>query len=113
MYFNKEEDLKTSLVLQNSLTDVVAMLEKASKVLKGYDNTVSSTAGGIMLSVTGKRPWTAITTDKQFRTVIEDLDVKFLYFRIADMDEWKSDGEEYKFDHTIFQGDKVSQAASV
>jgi hypothetical protein len=46
MYFNKEEDLKTSLDLQNSLTDVVAMLGKASKVLKAYDKTVSSTAGG-------------------------------------------------------------------
>jgi hypothetical protein len=46
MYFNREEDLKTSLVLQNGLADAAAMLEETSKVLKGCDNTVSSTAGG-------------------------------------------------------------------
>jgi hypothetical protein len=32
----------------------------------------------IMLSVTGKKPWTAITTDTQFRQVIEDLDVSYI-----------------------------------
>jgi hypothetical protein len=66
----------------------------------------------IMLSVTGKKPWTAVTTDEQFRPIIEDLDVYFLYFRIADVDEWKSDGEEYEFDTTIFQNDEVSQDAT-
>jgi hypothetical protein len=62
----------------------------------------------IMLSVTGKKPWTAIPTDEQFRQVIEHSDVSFLYFRIADMEEWKSDGEEYEFDLNIFQKEAVS-----
>jgi hypothetical protein len=65
----------------------------------------------IMLSVTGKKPWSAITTDTQFRQVIEDLDVSFTYFRIADGDEWKSDGEDYEFDTTIFEL-KVSRDAT-
>jgi hypothetical protein len=65
----------------------------------------------IMLSVTGKKPWSAITTDTQFRQVIEDLDVSFTHFRIADGDEWKSDGEDYEFDTTIFEL-KVSRDAT-
>jgi hypothetical protein len=47
----------------------------------------------------------------QFRHVIEHSDVSFLYFRIADMEEWKSDGEEYEFDMNIFQNEAVSQDA--
>jgi hypothetical protein len=65
----------------------------------------------IMLSGTGKKPGTAITTDEQFQQVIEDSDVTFLYFRIADMEEWTSDGEEYEFDMNIFQNEAVSQDA--
>jgi hypothetical protein len=40
----------------------------------------------IMLSVTGKKPWTAITTDTQFRQVIEDLDVSFIYISALQME---------------------------
>jgi hypothetical protein len=67
----------------------------------------------IMLSVSGKKPWIALTTDEQFRRLIEDTDHSFLYFRIADSDEFKSDGEEYEVDLKIFQNNLKLVSLSV
>jgi lipopolysaccharide biosynthesis glycosyltransferase len=64
----------------------------------------------IMISVTGKKPWTAITTDSQFRRILEDSDVHYLYFRIAEEDEWKSDAEDYEIDTKIFESQHTAKA---